>query len=97
MRSRTKSRRRELNETLAFRVDLVGGFIENENSRVAQNGPAPGPRAGVDRRRTGSRVRPPGIVAVLAALDEHMRVRFLGGRDDFVIRGFERHRSGCCP
>ena len=97
VRLRVKVSKHLLDGLLAFQVDLAGGLVEDQDGRVAEDGPGQGDPLPLAAGEPAAERADHRVVALRQVrLDEVVGVGLLG-RLDHLARGWPAAgRSGCC-
>ena len=86
-----------LDGLLALQIDLAGGFVEDQDGRIAEDGPGQGDALPLAAGKAIAQRAGRGLVAVgQLVFDEAVGVGLLGGLDHLLARWPGRCRSGCC-
>ena len=78
-----------LNDFFALRVERGGGFIQQQDRRITQNGTGDGDALLLTAGEIAPAFTGDGIVAIADLLDEFMGMRFFGSGDDFRLGGIK--------
>jgi hypothetical protein len=80
-----------MNHLLAFEIDLARGLVENQNCRIAQDGPSQRDALALAAGKFAAALADHGLVTVLEFLfDEAMGMRLLRRGDHLFARGVRR-------